>query len=203
MTLVGGPHPSALPEFVLASMPTLDFSWKCEAEEGLPQLLSFYQEFGRAIPEELLETIPGLTWRSRARGACRHQSSGFFSAPRRLRVACLGTAPARQLPGFRLGRALPDDHDPRLSVPVHLLQYREAVRQETAPQERRSCDRRAAPASLPVSGKAFQHHGRRVHPGPQVCLRAVRGVDRLRPEDAFRLPPRGAPGLPDARSRQS
>src|SRR5512145_651622 len=27
MTLVGGPHASALPEFVLDSMPTLDFSW--------------------------------------------------------------------------------------------------------------------------------------------------------------------------------
>ena len=36
LTLAGGPHPSALPEFVLSRMADLDFAWKAEAEEGLP-----------------------------------------------------------------------------------------------------------------------------------------------------------------------
>jgi radical SAM superfamily enzyme YgiQ (UPF0313 family) len=65
LTLVGGPHPSALPEFVLGAMPDLDFAWKAEAEEGLPTLLAQFQEHGRDIPESLLSTIPGLVWRSK------------------------------------------------------------------------------------------------------------------------------------------
>jgi anaerobic magnesium-protoporphyrin IX monomethyl ester cyclase len=64
ITLTGGPHPSALPEFVLESMPSLDFSWRSEAEEGLPQLLAFVQEYGREIPEALLAGVPGLSWRN-------------------------------------------------------------------------------------------------------------------------------------------
>ena len=50
LTLTGGPHPSALPEFVLSSMPDLDFAWKAEAEEGLPDLLSYFTDHGRDIP---------------------------------------------------------------------------------------------------------------------------------------------------------
>jgi len=68
LTLAGGPHPSALPEFVLNSMPNLDFAWKAEAEEGLPNLLLLCQEYGREIPEDLLSSIPGLAWRSRTMG---------------------------------------------------------------------------------------------------------------------------------------
>lgn len=64
VTLVGGPHPSALPEFVLDSMPDLDFAWKAEAEEGLPRLLSLVEKYGRDIPESSLRDIPGLVWRS-------------------------------------------------------------------------------------------------------------------------------------------
>jgi len=64
LTLVGGPHPSALPEFVLDSMPALDFAWKAEAEEGLPQLLSYFREYGKEIPEADLQKIPGLVWRN-------------------------------------------------------------------------------------------------------------------------------------------
>lgn len=63
LTLVGGPHPSALPEFVLKSMPAADFAWKAEAEEGLPPLLELFCEYGREIPESELEKIPGLAWR--------------------------------------------------------------------------------------------------------------------------------------------
>nr|WP_321471629.1 radical SAM protein [uncultured Paludibaculum sp.] len=65
LTLVGGPHPSALPEFVLSRMPNVDFAWKAEAEEGLPQLLRMFSEYKHEIPEALLETIPGLVWHSR------------------------------------------------------------------------------------------------------------------------------------------
>jgi anaerobic magnesium-protoporphyrin IX monomethyl ester cyclase len=67
VTLVGGPHPSALPKFVLNSMPDLDFAWKAEAEEGLPKLLSFVEKYGKEIPENSLHDIPGLVWRSAAR----------------------------------------------------------------------------------------------------------------------------------------
>ena len=65
LTLVGGPHPSALPEFVLAGMSSLDFAWKSEAEEGLPQLLSLFGQHGLGMPEANLKEIPGLVWRSR------------------------------------------------------------------------------------------------------------------------------------------
>lgn len=65
ITLAGGPHPSALPEFVLDSMPDLDFAWKAEAEDGLPLLLSLLEQYGRNIPENHLRKIPGLAWRSR------------------------------------------------------------------------------------------------------------------------------------------
>lgn len=78
LTLVGGPHPTALPDFVLDSMPALDFSWTCEAEEGLPQLLSLYGEFGRDIPEHLLEKVPGLCWRSKIRSTIV-SNPGVFS----------------------------------------------------------------------------------------------------------------------------
>src|SRR5262249_8802634 len=66
LTLVGGPHPSAIPEFVLQAMPSLDFAWKAEAEEGFPLLLRYFEAYGPRIPEELLCTVPGLAWRSRA-----------------------------------------------------------------------------------------------------------------------------------------
>ncbi len=65
LTLVGGPHPSALPEFVLENMPHIDFAWQAEAEEGLPPLLGLFGEFGPGIPEESLVSIPGLVWRHR------------------------------------------------------------------------------------------------------------------------------------------
>ncbi|MBI4456575.1 MAG: radical SAM protein [Acidobacteria bacterium] len=68
LTLVGGPHPSALPEVVLQSMASLDFAWKAEAEEGLPQLLSLYSEYGSKIPEGQLKNIPGLVWKDEETG---------------------------------------------------------------------------------------------------------------------------------------
>lgn len=64
LTLVGGPHSSALPEYVMSSMPNLDFAWRSEAEEGLPVLLSAFEKYGRQIPEAELKTIGGLVWRN-------------------------------------------------------------------------------------------------------------------------------------------
>ncbi|HEY2933001.1 MAG TPA: radical SAM protein [Acidobacteriota bacterium] len=64
LTLVGGPHPSALPEFALRTMPNLDFAWKAEAEEGLPLLLSQFEEYGLKIPADFLSRVPGLAWRN-------------------------------------------------------------------------------------------------------------------------------------------
>jgi anaerobic magnesium-protoporphyrin IX monomethyl ester cyclase len=65
VTLAGGPHPSALAEYVLRDMPALDYCWESEAEDGLPQLLDYVGQYGRAVPEELLKTVPGLVWRGR------------------------------------------------------------------------------------------------------------------------------------------
>ncbi|MCZ6879374.1 MAG: radical SAM protein [Acidobacteria bacterium] len=77
LTLMGGPHPSALPEFVLSSMPNLDLAWKAEAEEGLPELLSCFEEYGREMPEGRLEKIPGLVWRSQEKGQTVVNPPGF------------------------------------------------------------------------------------------------------------------------------
>ncbi len=79
VTLVGGPHPSALPDFVLDAMPDLDFAWKSEAEEGLPNLISLVEKFGRAIPENFLREIPGLVWRSSGQGKIVSNHPGFTS----------------------------------------------------------------------------------------------------------------------------
>jgi anaerobic magnesium-protoporphyrin IX monomethyl ester cyclase len=79
ITLVGGPHPSALPDFVLDSMPDLDFAWKSEAEEGLPKLISLIEKYGRAIPENLLSDIPGLVWRSSEQKKNIINNPGFTS----------------------------------------------------------------------------------------------------------------------------
>lgn len=77
LTVVGGPHPSALPEFVLSGMPCVDFAWKAEAEEGLPPLLSLFGEHGLAIPEHSLAGIPGLVWRSKAEDRIVVNKPGF------------------------------------------------------------------------------------------------------------------------------
>ena len=77
LTLVGGPHPSALPEFVLNAMPDLDFAWKAEAEEGLPVLLSLFAVYGKKLPESELEKIPGLVWRNSGTGSPLVNAPGF------------------------------------------------------------------------------------------------------------------------------
>ncbi len=77
LTVVGGPHPSALPEFVLSNMPKIDFAWKAEAEEGLPQLLRLFGEYRLEIPEQLLKTIPGLVWHSKKEERVIANQPGF------------------------------------------------------------------------------------------------------------------------------
>jgi anaerobic magnesium-protoporphyrin IX monomethyl ester cyclase len=62
LTLVGGPHPSALPEFVLTSLTDIDFAWQAEAEEGMPDLLNLYADYGLQMPAANLGQIPGLVW---------------------------------------------------------------------------------------------------------------------------------------------
>jgi anaerobic magnesium-protoporphyrin IX monomethyl ester cyclase len=79
ITLVGGPHSSALPDFVLDTMPDLDFDWKSEAEEGLPKLIALIEKFGRTIPENLLQDIPGLGWRSSVQKKNVINNPGFTS----------------------------------------------------------------------------------------------------------------------------
>jgi radical SAM superfamily enzyme YgiQ (UPF0313 family) len=79
VTLIGGPHPSALPDFVLDTMPDLDFAWRSEAEEGLPKLISLVEKHGRAIPENLLPGIPGLGWRSSEQKKNIINTPGFTS----------------------------------------------------------------------------------------------------------------------------
>jgi len=62
-TVIGGPHPSAMPEDTLAYFgDALDFIFAGEAEKGLPMLLDALGEGGR----EAFKDIPGLVWRDEA-----------------------------------------------------------------------------------------------------------------------------------------
>jgi len=107
LTLVGGPHPSALPEFVLGAMPGLDFAWKCEAEESLPELLSLYSEFGREIPEELLDKVPGLCWRSKTREAVVTNPGSFSDDLDSFGVPAWELLEPGSYPGFAWGEHYP------------------------------------------------------------------------------------------------
>lgn len=58
-TIIGGPHPSALPfETMDYFGDNLDFAFKGECEKGLPQLLDFLEDNRRDLFD-----IPGLVWR--------------------------------------------------------------------------------------------------------------------------------------------
>src|SRR3989338_6784311 len=60
ITMVGGPHVSAVPEHALTFLPEADYGFKGEAEIGLPQLLTALEkkEFNK------FSEIPGLIWRN-------------------------------------------------------------------------------------------------------------------------------------------
>ena len=77
LTLVGGPHPSALPEFVLSSMSDVDFAWKAEAEESLPALLRLFSAYEHKIPESYLAKVAGLVWRSKEENRMVVNQPGF------------------------------------------------------------------------------------------------------------------------------
>src|SRR5580704_16937169 len=77
LTLAGGPHPSALPEYVLENMDCLDYAFKAEAEEGLPMLLHLFQEHRMEIPEQHLGPVPGLVWHSEKEKRVVVNNTGF------------------------------------------------------------------------------------------------------------------------------
>ena len=56
ITVVGGAHPSALPEHTLRTLPAADFAFKGEAEIGFPELV-------KCLPCKDLSEVPGLVWR--------------------------------------------------------------------------------------------------------------------------------------------
>jgi radical SAM superfamily enzyme YgiQ (UPF0313 family) len=76
LTLAGGPHPSALPEYVLNSMPELDFAWQAEAEQGFPLLMELYDNT-RNLSGEDLTSVPGLVWRDSNEDRIRINQSIF------------------------------------------------------------------------------------------------------------------------------
>jgi radical SAM superfamily enzyme YgiQ (UPF0313 family) len=57
VTVVGGAHPSALPEHTLRTLNDVDYAFKGEAEIGFPKLLQFLA--GKCG----LDEVPGLVWR--------------------------------------------------------------------------------------------------------------------------------------------
>ena len=62
ITLIGGPHPTAMPEDSMSFFGnTLDYAFRSEAEEGLPELLDLI-ESKNAINENLSE-VKNLIWR--------------------------------------------------------------------------------------------------------------------------------------------
>ena len=70
--VVGGPHPSGLPEETLYSMKEADFGFRGEAEIGLPMLIKQIINFKNPIdiPPNVLEEVPGLIWRRNSRVIC-------------------------------------------------------------------------------------------------------------------------------------
>ena len=59
--ILGGPHPSALPEKTLEFFPEVDFAFKGEGEIGFPQLLDSLEKQGE------LSFVPGLVYRGKDR----------------------------------------------------------------------------------------------------------------------------------------
>jgi len=62
-TIIGGPHSTTMPEESMIFFGnTLDYAFRAEAEEGLPQLLGILEK-GNASPERLSE-VNNLVWRN-------------------------------------------------------------------------------------------------------------------------------------------
>jgi len=62
ITVVGGPHPSVMPEETLEQIPETDYIFVSEAEIGFPQFLEVLSDTGKNSNEKL-KNIPGLGWR--------------------------------------------------------------------------------------------------------------------------------------------
>ncbi len=63
ITIIGGPHPTAMPEESMRLFGnTLDYAFRSEAEEGLPELLGLIETKG--ISNESLSKIKNLIWRN-------------------------------------------------------------------------------------------------------------------------------------------
>jgi radical SAM superfamily enzyme YgiQ (UPF0313 family) len=63
ITIIGGPHPSALPHETMSRLgDSLDFAMVGEAEKGLPMLLEVLSSKNNPIT---LDAIPGLVWRDK------------------------------------------------------------------------------------------------------------------------------------------
>lgn len=68
LTVVGGPHPSAVGEEIFSHLPEVDFAFKGEGEIGFPLLLDFQTNKGKAGgrhgKDRYLAQIPGLIYRN-------------------------------------------------------------------------------------------------------------------------------------------
>lgn len=62
-TLIGGPQPSALPNYIMDNARSLDYGIKGEGEEGMTTLLGLMEEHGNNIPASKLNNAPGLIHR--------------------------------------------------------------------------------------------------------------------------------------------
>lgn len=70
ITLMGGPHPTALPENVMRSC-DVDYIIRGEGEPGITGLIRVLLQFKGNIPTKELEKIPCLTYRDENSGAIR------------------------------------------------------------------------------------------------------------------------------------
>lgn len=70
VTLIGGPHPSCLPDESMIFLENADFGFCGESEIGLPILLEYLESSERI----LLSDIPGLIWRNNGHIICNEKA---------------------------------------------------------------------------------------------------------------------------------
>ena len=63
ITMIGGPHPTAMPEESMSFFSnTLDYAFRSEAEEGLPELLELIES--KSVINDNLSKVKNLIWRN-------------------------------------------------------------------------------------------------------------------------------------------
>ena len=63
ITIIGGPHPTAMPEESMSYFGnTLDYAFRAEAEEGLPELLELIES--KSVLSDNLSKVKNLIWRN-------------------------------------------------------------------------------------------------------------------------------------------